>query len=148
MVFHKLGKLLRGKLLTPHVQQDDGMRRPSAHLLPHFQQRRLAGECHSFNVGIIRKPLQVVSGEGLNGGVPGLANPGNLDLDHLVPEAMTTSALKCTPSFPACSRRAACTSSSISGHFSAGTRSSIARNGTETDRAESHNSSGPPGQFP
>src|SRR5919108_3379662 len=127
MVVHKLSKLLGRKLLTPHIQQDYGVRGPGAHFLLHFQERRLAGKCHAFNVGIIGKPLQILRGEGLNGGIFGLANPGNLDLDHLVPEAITTSAWKCTPSLPECFRRAACTSASMSGHFSSGTRSSMAR---------------------
>src|ERR1017187_3351087 len=62
-------------------------------------------------------------------------------VSHFVPEASTTDAPKTTSSPSEYRRTAACTSAWISAHFSAGTRSSIGRNGTETDCEYSHNSS-------
>src|ERR1017187_1174238 len=62
-------------------------------------------------------------------------------VSHFVPEASTTDAPKTTFSLSEYRRTAACTSAWISAHVSAGTRSSIGRNGTETDCEYSHNSS-------
>src|ERR1700758_1179484 len=65
---------------------------------------------------------------------------------HFRPEAKTTDAPNAIFSPSEYSRTAAWTSAWIAGHFSAGTRSSIARNGTETACAYSQSSSTGPGQ--
>ena len=78
VVFEEMGEFLGGELAAAGVQQNDGVGRTGGGFLAELEQSGFVGEREPLDVGVARDSFQLFRREGLDGGVFGFADPGNL----------------------------------------------------------------------
>jgi len=76
MILEKLGEFLGRELLSPGVEENDGVGGARAALVAEFEEGCLVWEGEGFDVGVEGDSLEVVVGEGSDGGGFRFADPG------------------------------------------------------------------------
>lgn len=79
VVLQELGEFFGGELPASGVEQDEGVGGARTGLFAEFEESGLVGDGEAFDFGVARDALEVLGGQGLDGGISGFADPGDFE---------------------------------------------------------------------